>query len=1674
VLESLIHRPNPHIKIKMTKESEIQQLAVNPEGSRRAEPQKIDFPETAPAAPAVFFRTYSRRRDTVRETWLNVCDRALSGLKKLGQLTEDEAKLIQKMMHQLKSLPSGRWLWVGGVEWLEQQENFSGAYNCTSTNVVDWRSFGLMMDLAMMGCGTGAVIETHYIEQLPPIRNHLNVRLEGTIGSTPKAQRREQTEVKIEGNRVYLYVGDSRNGWVKSYETLLELSTDQQFDGEVEVIVNLADIRPEGEVLKGFGGVANPVKLPSLYQRCANILNKAVGRQLNSVECCLLIDEAAVTIVSGNIRRCLPVGSLVHTESGLVPIEKVRIGDRVLTSSGFYPVTNFFYQGPQSLCRITTEEGTLECTPHHKIAVLQEGDDGHYKMVKAKDLKPGHRLVFVPRSIPGTATELPEFEGKDISIPALTTDVAYFLGYWQANSSHSKLPLRVREEKIGHRLLKVAAEFGVEEYIGQCVEECIEDNTILEFHNSSLLKYLAQFDRKSVPDCILLGTVAIRQAYLAGWKDGCSLPLPSVNVDIHLQHQIRVLQASLGVTMSPREELVKLGGKVEKAEINLSVTGNYWKTNNQHFGYPSTTLRLRPGQALRASAQCRQQTTNNQQQTTNNKQPTLRLPFDCAQGKRSVQATNNQNLIPLVVKSVEMDVRTAPTYDLEVATIHEFVCEGILVSNSAGMRQGGSDDGLFAGAKENLWQQGEDGNWRIDPERDALRMANHTRVFHHKPTLEECIAAVRKQYYSGEGAIQWAGEAIARANADLSHSENERLNFLKALAEGKGADWIKQQVPGIEKEELDHRLKRYGLNPCGEIIGSNFHCVAGDTLLITRDGIHSIASLAGQTVEIWNGQRWSPVIPMLTGTNRKLYRVSFSDGTFLDVTEKHRFFVKDRFAKAYLEMTAGSLLQRLANCKYSLHTEPFKIDYRDGQFIDPTWAYTLGQLVGDGSVCQSNGKPQLQLRLYGAKSYQELAIAGETSGKRPYYAENPNSPCLLYTGFQDRFDANYVRDLKQDARLLEDFGEWSRESILHFVAGWIDADGSATKSGGVRLYISSYDRAYRIYLLLLKCGIRSSINLFAPAGQATNLGIRQKDLWYLQITDCAAIPCQRVDTSGGHEPQSKGKWQIIRSVEPLEGQHHTFCFNELEFHKGVFGGTLTGQCNLGEIHLNQIDPNNVQEQEEAFTAAALSVATLLNHKFMEERYHYSRQIDPIVGVSFTGLFDFCVHAFGTDWLRWWAEGRPNSPEGKDFKQQEATYLNRWRETVERVVWDYCDREAICSAARAAPRSDRHQLNRPNRCTTIQPAGTKSLLTGASPGWHPPKAQRFIRRITFRKNDPVALACLDYGYNIVPSQSDKDERGNLLNDPFDPRCTEWLVEIPTEVSWANLPGADAIDISQFSALAQMDFYMNVQRHYTRHNCFVRSTEFLTNKGVRTFEDFKEGDKVVVLNGDGNWVESTVVKTSEPRSLVQIKVKEGRTGKEKIIVSTSCHRFPVRRSSAGASPIKIKAVSELKIGNRFVLNSAELPDIDLEGEWRIVEIDHLEEKQYCWCVMEPKTQRFTLSENILTCNTSATIELREHEIEDLGTRIYEAIRDDEGYISAALLARFDDHQTFPRLPFEPIDKETYDKLVEEVKLRQKTDDFYSALSSYDSSSGYWLEAGPAGCDSDKCLLPEDKPQ
>ena len=193
------------------------------------------------------------------------------------------------------------------------------------------------------------------------------------------------------------------------------------------------------------------------------------------------------------------------------------------------------------------------------------------------------------------------------------------------------------------------------------------------------------------------------------------------------------------------------------------------------------------------------------------------------QGSRTVDANYERYIvetdisldIPVTVKGIG-SYDHVKTYDIEVEEAHCFYCDGYLTHNSAGMRQFFADDELAANAKNNLWQQDESGNWRIDPERDALRMANHTRVFHTKPTLEECIDAVRKQYYSGEGAIQWAGEAVARSNVDLLSTPSLRSEFLKAYDEGKAKEWLQERHPNMTAGELEHRLVRVGLNPCGK------------------------------------------------------------------------------------------------------------------------------------------------------------------------------------------------------------------------------------------------------------------------------------------------------------------------------------------------------------------------------------------------------------------------------------------------------------------------------------------------------------------------------------------------------------------------------------------------------------------------------------------------------------------------------------------------------------------------------------------------------------------------------------------------------------------------------------------------------------------------------------------
>ena len=62
-------------------------------------------------------------------------------------------------------------------------------------------------------------------------------------------------------------------------------------------------------------------------------------------------------------------------------------------------------------------------------------------------------------------------------------------------------------------------------------------------------------------------------------------------------------------------------------------------------------------------------------------------------------------------------------------------------------------------------------------------------------------------------------------NPDQMSGGVDGLNtFLNQQGRDEAKNWLQENHGPINQDELDHRLGRYGLNPCGEIIGADFHC----------------------------------------------------------------------------------------------------------------------------------------------------------------------------------------------------------------------------------------------------------------------------------------------------------------------------------------------------------------------------------------------------------------------------------------------------------------------------------------------------------------------------------------------------------------------------------------------------------------------------------------------------------------------------------------------------------------------------------------------------------------------------------------------------------------------------------------------------------------------------------
>jgi ribonucleotide reductase alpha subunit len=91
------------------------------------------------------------------------------------------------------------------------------------------------------------------------------------------------------------------------------------------------------------------------------------------------------------------------------------------------------------------------------------------------------------------------------------------------------------------------------------------------------------------------------------------------------------------------------------------------------------------------------------------------------------------------------------------------------------------------------------------------------------------------------------------------------------------------------KDTVNRRSNQKNL---GTIKSSNL-CVAPETLILTSNGYQEIQYLKDKKIKIWNGLEWSDTEVKQTGENQELITVEFSNGSKLDCTKYHKFYIQN-------------------------------------------------------------------------------------------------------------------------------------------------------------------------------------------------------------------------------------------------------------------------------------------------------------------------------------------------------------------------------------------------------------------------------------------------------------------------------------------------------------------------------------------------------------------------------------------------------------------------------------------------------------------------------------------------------------------------------------------------------------------------------------------------------------
>jgi ribonucleotide reductase class II len=298
----------------------------------KAAEEKYGVPAYGALGSVVDTRTYLRwlpeqkRRETFYERNARVVNYNVGlaqGLETTEELQE-EANLLFDMMNQLLVWGSGRAAWVAGTKATELVPE--STMNCSAAIVDRIEVLGEAFHLLCLGCGFGFRIYPDDVSKIPELKN-IGQFVVGFDKYEPKKKeaRKEKTDAQIVFTEdtypdnmgvLTIEVGDSREAWVAAIMSLMQLYTGipetEYFSfGDINISdvnyvkYNFDNVRPEGERIKGFGGIASgPEPLINLLTEYVRIFEEeVVDKKLQPINCLDMLCIMGDVVRSGNVRR---------------------------------------------------------------------------------------------------------------------------------------------------------------------------------------------------------------------------------------------------------------------------------------------------------------------------------------------------------------------------------------------------------------------------------------------------------------------------------------------------------------------------------------------------------------------------------------------------------------------------------------------------------------------------------------------------------------------------------------------------------------------------------------------------------------------------------------------------------------------------------------------------------------------------------------------------------------------------------------------------------------------------------------------------------------------------------------------------------------------------------------------------------------------------------------------------------------------------------------------------------------------------------------------------------------------------------------------------------------------------------------------------------------------------